>query len=54
MVAFVNRERGAMLGGEADSNAFDVAMIDVGKQPLRVAIRRGPESRVSIVSSSSD
>ena len=45
MVAFVNRERGAMLGGEADSNAFDIAMIDVGKQPLRVAIRRGPKDR---------
>jgi poly(3-hydroxyalkanoate) depolymerase len=43
--AFANRERGVMPGDEPDSNGFDIAMIDVGKQPLRVAVKRGPKDR---------
>jgi poly(3-hydroxyalkanoate) depolymerase len=43
--AFANRERGVMPGDEPDSNAFDIAMIDVGKQSLRVAVKRGPKDR---------
>jgi poly(3-hydroxyalkanoate) depolymerase len=43
--AFADRKRGAMPGDDAGSAAFEVTMIDVGKQPLRVAIRRGPKGR---------
>ena len=34
-----------MPGDEADPAAFDITMIDVGKQSLRVAIKRGPKDR---------
>ena len=34
-----------MPGDELDSNEFDVTMIDVGKQSLRVAVKRGPKDR---------
>lgn len=34
-----------MPGDEPDSNAFEIAMIDVGKQSLRVAVKRGPKDR---------
>jgi poly(3-hydroxyalkanoate) depolymerase len=43
--AFANHERGVMPGDEPDSSGFDIAMIDVGKQPLRVAVKRGPKDR---------
>jgi poly(3-hydroxyalkanoate) depolymerase len=43
--AFANRERGVMPGDEPESIAFDIAMIDVGKQSLRVAVKRGPKDR---------
>jgi poly(3-hydroxyalkanoate) depolymerase len=43
--AFANRKRGAMSGDETDSSVFDEMMIDVGKQPLRVAIKRGSKER---------
>lgn len=43
--AFAHREQGVMPGDEPDSNAFDIAMIDVGKQSLRVAVKRGPKDR---------
>ena len=42
---FANRERGVMPDDEPDLNAFDIAMIDVGKQSLRVAVKRGPKDR---------
>jgi poly(3-hydroxyalkanoate) depolymerase len=42
---FANRERGVMPGDEPDSDGFDIAMIDVGKQSLRVAVKRGPKGR---------
>ena len=34
-----------MPGDEADTAAFDITIIDVGKQSLRVAIKRGPKDR---------
>jgi poly(3-hydroxyalkanoate) depolymerase len=43
--AFANHKRGAMSGDETDSAAIDVTMVDVGKQPLRVAVKRGSRSR---------
>ena len=43
--AFANRKRGAMSGDETDSSVFDEMMINVGKQPLRVAIKRGSKER---------
>lgn len=43
--AFANRKQGVMPGDEADPAAFDITMIDVGKQSLRVAIKRGPKDR---------
>src|SRR6516162_2667018 len=43
--AFANRERGVMPGDEPDADGFDIAMIDVGKQSLRVAVKRGPKGR---------
>lgn len=43
--AFANRKRGVMSDDEADSSAFDEMEIDVGKQSLRVAIKRGRKGR---------
>ena len=43
--AFANPERGVMPGDEPDSNAFDIVMIDVGKQSLRVAVKHGSKDR---------
>jgi poly(3-hydroxyalkanoate) depolymerase len=38
-------KQAVMVDNRSDSEAFDVRMIDVGDQPLRVAIRRGPKGR---------
>jgi poly(3-hydroxyalkanoate) depolymerase len=43
--AFATRKQGVMPSDEADPTAFDITMIDVGKQSLRVAIKRGPKDR---------
>jgi poly(3-hydroxyalkanoate) depolymerase len=43
--AFANRKQGAMPDDEAGSAGFDITMINVDKQSLRVAIRRGPKDR---------
>jgi poly(3-hydroxyalkanoate) depolymerase len=42
---FANQERGVIPGDETNSNEFDIEMIDVGKQALRVAVKRGPKDR---------
>ena len=34
-----------MVADKSDSDAFDLRMIEVGAQPLRVAIKRGPKGR---------
>ena len=38
-------KRAVMADDKSDSNAFDVRMIEVGAQPLRIAIKRGPKGR---------
>jgi poly(3-hydroxyalkanoate) depolymerase len=43
--AFATRKQGVMPSDEADPTAFDITMIDVGKQSLRVAIKRGLKDR---------
>ena len=43
--ALLRLKQAEMVGSEADSSAFDVKMIEVGAQPLRVAIKHGPKSR---------
>ena len=43
--ALARLKQAEMVGSEADSSAFDVKMIEVGAQPLRVAIKHGPKSR---------
>jgi poly(3-hydroxyalkanoate) depolymerase len=43
--AFVNRKRAVMSRDDADSSAFEEMMVDVGKQSLCVAIKRGTRSR---------
>ena len=43
--AFANPELDDMPGDEPDADAFEIAMIDVGKQPLRVAVKRGSKDR---------
>jgi poly(3-hydroxyalkanoate) depolymerase len=43
--AFATRKQGVMPSDEADPAAFDITMIDVGKQSLRVAIKRGLKDR---------
>jgi poly(3-hydroxyalkanoate) depolymerase len=40
-----NPDRAFMSDDEADPAEFDVRMIEVGAQPLRVAVKRGPKSR---------
>jgi poly(3-hydroxyalkanoate) depolymerase len=45
-ISFANRKRAPMSGDdEPGSAAIDVTMVDVGKQPLRVAIKRGSKHR---------
>jgi poly(3-hydroxyalkanoate) depolymerase len=43
--AFENLEQAVMVADKADSDAIDVQMIEVGEQPLRVGIKRGPKNR---------
>jgi poly(3-hydroxyalkanoate) depolymerase len=38
-------KQAVMVDNRPDSEVFDVRMIDVGDQPLRVAIKRGPKGR---------
>jgi poly(3-hydroxyalkanoate) depolymerase len=40
-----NLGRAVMFDDESDSAEFDIRMIEVGAQPLRVAIKRGPKGR---------
>jgi poly(3-hydroxyalkanoate) depolymerase len=43
--ALTRLKQAEMVGGESDSSIFDVRMIEVGAQPLRVAFKHGPKSR---------
>jgi poly(3-hydroxyalkanoate) depolymerase len=43
--ALGNLDRAVMSDDELESAAFDIRMIEVGAQPLRVAVKRGPKGR---------
>ena len=40
-----NLDRAIMSDDESDRAEFDLRMIEVGAQPLRVAVKRGPKGR---------
>ena len=40
-----NLDRAVMSDDELESAEFDIRMIEVGAQPLRVAVKRGPKGR---------
>ena len=43
--AFGSLGRAVMVADKSDADAFDMQMIEIGAQPLRVAIKRGPKGR---------
>src|ERR1700721_2587606 len=43
--ALAHLDRAVMSDDESDGAEFDLRMIEVGAQPLRVAVKRGPKGR---------
>ena len=43
--ALRNLDRATMSDDESDTGELDLLMIEVGAQPLRVAVKRGPKGR---------